>query len=157
MAPIPLTNRQHSEHERQAMIAYRSTRCDGSRHLDGVPLESRILQCPSAQPEFAEALLATRSSIESRFEFEHELPKVPIGLMCSPVGAREFPFARFTAKCVTSRCIHWSVNHCHLGHVISDLEIDQIEALEECPIRINCRWFAENGSSACRSCPWIGY
>ena len=62
---------------------------------------------------------------------------------------------RFAGKCVKNSCRHWVNNHQECGLVaklihINDKSISQ--NLQECPIRIKCRWYAQEKELACANC-----
>lgn len=64
---------------------------------------------------------------------------------------------RFTNKCVESGCTQWTGSRCGVADkvisVIHDLPVQ--EALPDCGIRPQCRWFRQNGPDACRVCPFV--
>ena len=67
---------------------------------------------------------------------------------------------RFAQKCVETSCGHWTGERCGLidlglqlaaeGHVPA-----ATEALPQCSIRPDCRWFSQAGADACRVCPYV--
>ncbi|MEO3777197.1 hypothetical protein ABGB16_10180 [Micromonospora sp. B11E3] len=66
---------------------------------------------------------------------------------------------RFAGPCVTSSCGFWTGDHCGLGErlVASYRETTgSAEAeLPRCAIRRSCRWYAEQGPSACVACSHV--
>lgn len=62
---------------------------------------------------------------------------------------------RFAGKCIQSGCKQWNAegNACGLVDNIIDLvqNIEQ-EELQPCPIRKECRWFAQRKGLACAQC-----
>jgi hypothetical protein len=64
---------------------------------------------------------------------------------------------RFSSRCVESGCNQWTGTRCG----VSDRLLESIEAafhkpnLPDCSIRPTCRWFSQNGESACRICPLV--
>ncbi len=64
---------------------------------------------------------------------------------------------RFTNKCVESGCAQWTGSRCGVADQIISV-IDQLvvkHELPECGIRPACRWFKQNGSDACKVCPFV--
>lgn len=64
---------------------------------------------------------------------------------------------RFTNKCVESGCMQWTGTRCGVADkVLSVLDqLPVVEALPECGIRPQCRWFGQNGPVACRACAFV--
>jgi len=110
--------------------------------------------CPS-YPRAAARLEIGCKSAAGSVEF-HE---TPIQLRpTKKAGAAQFDLAlqdssRYAGPCVSSSCSNWS-DGCQLGRRIALLGHEDGEA---CAIAENCRWFAENGASACNTCKMITY
>lgn len=62
---------------------------------------------------------------------------------------------RFAQPCATSGCMHWSEGRCGVADAAADSEPPAEGQLPACDIRPRCRWYAQAGSSACRSCPTV--
>ena len=62
---------------------------------------------------------------------------------------------RFTGACAQSGCGQWSQGGCRLGRDIAARMKPVVDAAPACTIRATCRWFAENGVSACLRCPQV--
>lgn len=68
---------------------------------------------------------------------------------------------RSYGPCLKIRCVYWS-GHCSLGAQIAEISIrraltDTTSASKACPIRGTCRWYAENGATACAGCLLADY
>ena len=67
---------------------------------------------------------------------------------------------RTHGPCVKTRCHYWEES-CQLGAKIAEIsELCELTATvdtSKCPIRATCRWFAENGQSACIGCTHADY
>ena len=62
---------------------------------------------------------------------------------------------RTTTRCSESKCHYYSGSHCRLAtHLVETLEPVR-ETLPACPIRAQCRWFAEERGAACLRCPQV--
>ena len=61
---------------------------------------------------------------------------------------------RFAAPCVTARCARWD-GRCQVGARLAVLADDAPAELPACGIRARCRWWAEQGATACRLCPLV--
>jgi hypothetical protein len=64
---------------------------------------------------------------------------------------------RFTNKCVESGCTQWTGKTCGvIENVLKHLDqLPQLSTLPRCSLRPSCRWFVQEGASACRACPYI--
>lgn len=63
---------------------------------------------------------------------------------------------RFAGPCVTSRCGFWTGDRCGLGARLAETYAEVADPedspLPRCAVRATCRWFAEQGRSACAAC-----
>ena len=77
-------------------------------------------------------------------------------------GAVDVESERFYGPCLNRRCSYWSGN-CQLGAKIAEVVVEQdgIDSARdhgaECPIRMTCRWRAENGKAVCGGCSSVDY
>ncbi|WP_235296195.1 hypothetical protein [Portibacter marinus] len=64
---------------------------------------------------------------------------------------------RATMPCVTKGCINWNGNKCTVPDQMSHYfnPVQDLSAVENCPIRSSCRWYAQDGDRACSICPLI--
>lgn len=63
---------------------------------------------------------------------------------------------RYTTKCVEKGCNQWTGNSCGVITHLKALEFSIIQSkINQCPIRQTCRWFFQEGESACKICPNI--
>jgi hypothetical protein len=61
---------------------------------------------------------------------------------------------RFGGTCVEGSCKQWTGSRCG----VIDQVIESVDAgkhLPDCSIRTQCRWYAQNGESACFVCPFV--
>lgn len=68
---------------------------------------------------------------------------------------------RFAAPCEESKCSHWTGKACGLiDRVLSHLDGQTddprtAEDLPPCTIRASCRWWKQDGASACHACDLV--
>ncbi len=62
---------------------------------------------------------------------------------------------RFAAECVESACAHFDGAECSLAGRIVDLLPAVGDVLPACGVRSRCRWWREQGRSACGRCPMV--
>lgn len=66
---------------------------------------------------------------------------------------------RFVNKCVKSGCKQWDGQACGvIKNVLEKVEEQYWKSeLPGCNVRSSCRWFAQEGKSACQVCPLVRY
>ncbi|MFI8804144.1 hypothetical protein [Micromonospora chalcea] len=89
-------------------------------------------------------------------------PAVPAEVALAGLGDSDEPVearVRLAGPCVTSSCGFWTGSHCGLGTRMAASYAETAppaeEALPKCAIRRTCRWFAEQGPSACPACAHV--
>lgn len=119
---------------------------------------SRTVMCPSAQPEIpgSVAFGVIAGSVENPRVVWIERP-VPVTAellsMTAPVSPTQV--LRIAAPCQEKACRHFDGMDCRLATRLVQLIPQVVESLPPCQIRPNCRWFLQEGSSACRVCPQV--
>ena len=71
----------------------------------------------------------------------------------SPVTPTEV--FRISAECAGNGCKHFDGQNCRLATRIANQLPVVTEVLPPCPIRRDCRWWQQEGKSACMRCPQI--
>ncbi|HVF55797.1 MAG TPA: hypothetical protein VM934_06580 [Pyrinomonadaceae bacterium] len=120
--------------------------------------ESRLLLCPSAQPEMEQSVAfgVVGGTVEapSMAHLEHPLPVTEELLaLTNPVPATEV--FRFAAPCAGHACQHFDGADCGLVTRIVQIMPAVTTALPPCSIRPECRWWQQEGKAACMRCPQI--
>lgn len=62
---------------------------------------------------------------------------------------------RFAAPCARSGCQHFDGTDCRLAKRIVTMLPTVVDVLPACQLRSNCRWWQQEGKSACLRCPQI--
>jgi len=69
---------------------------------------------------------------------------------------------RFSEPCAEQACAQWDDDGCGLiGQLLASPQAGAVTAgavgppLPHCAIRRTCRWFAQEGTAACRVCPHV--
>jgi len=119
---------------------------------------SSPLLCPSAQPEMTGAavigVVGGDAETPQLRPLERPLPVTPELLALAEPAAPTEVF-RFSAPCLTAGCRHFTGRNCNLATKIVQMLPPVSSELPECDIRPRCRWFAQEGGSACQRCPQI--
>ena len=114
--------------------------------------------CPSAQPGMDQCQVlgvVDHSGERPVLQYlDQHLPASPEVLALSaPLKPTEV--FRLAATCAEHRCPHFDGTDCRLaGRIVRRLP-PSVETLPACTIRKDCRWFAQEGSAACKRCPEI--
>lgn len=116
--------------------------------------------CPSAQHDWDDArLFAVVGGAPDRPEtayLDQTQPVTPALLeLAGPVAPAEV--FRFAAPCAKSACGHYddARSTCRLVEKTVRLAPVVFEKLPRCAIRASCRWWQQEGASACRRCPQV--
>jgi len=121
-----------------------------------VPLpEARTVLCPSAQPEMAGSVAFGVVTGGDRVAWIEKPVPVTAELLAltGPVAATQV--LRIAAPCQEKACCHFDGVDCRLADRLVQLLPPVAESLPPCQIRVNCRWFLQEGKAACQVCPQI--
>ena len=112
------------------------------------------LLCPSAPGEPG-ALLLGLVGRDGRIGYLRPALEIDEDFVAKALAGRapEKRF-RFAQPCRESGCRHWSEGRCGVADAAARSDEDD-GSLPACAIRPRCRWFAQAGASACRSCPTV--
>jgi hypothetical protein len=119
--------------------------------------EGRLL-CPSAQLEMdnpvALGVILGRAEEARMVHLERTLPVTDELLaMSAPVKPTEV--FRFAAPCAGDACKHFDGQDCGLVQRIVQILPRVTSDLPACSIRAECRWWHQEGRSACFRCPQV--
>lgn len=114
--------------------------------------------CPSARPESKNSAVfgvVAGTVDEPRVNyFKQPLPVTDqLTSVSSPVTPTEV--FRISAECARNSCKHFDGQNCRLATRIANQLPVVTEVLPPCPIRRDCRWWQQEGKSACMRCPQI--
>ena len=114
--------------------------------------------CPSAQPDWPSARLigvvgGTPEQAQVAFLDQPAPLSEKLLALAKPLQPTEV--FRFTAPCASAACTHFGEGRCRLASKIVRLLPEATPELPPCPIRPQCRWWGQEGPSACLRCPQI--
>lgn len=116
--------------------------------------------CPSAQPDWDEArLFAVVGGTAERPETAYLDQAQPVSQemldLAGPVTPGEV--FRFAAPCARGACGHYDKgeHQCRLASKVVRLAPVVFVKLPRCAIRPACRWWQQEGVSACQRCPQV--
>ena len=116
------------------------------------------MDCPSAQPEMSNARvlgIIETGSTNRQLSYVNEPLSVSSGLIKAYKLHNLSDKVRFSATCEESKCTHFDGDKCMLASRIVDKLPMVSKSLPPCLIRKTCRWFSQEGKSACFRCPQI--
>jgi hypothetical protein len=122
-------------------------------------MTDETLLCPSAQPDQPGARVFGVQTVTAGQKrrvayLTKSLPVTPDVLALSgEAGAPEV--LRIAAPCMRGGCTHYEGGGCTLGQRVAQMLDPVVGSLPRCAIRPDCRWFHEQGPSACVRCPQI--
>src|ERR1700682_156911 len=110
------------------------------------------LKCPSAQPGMGDVQILgvfSRDAEEPRLAYLDEaMPATPDTLeLAAPLDVSQV--FRLSARCEEKKCTHFDGSHCQLAVRIARMLPEVVDHLPACTIRPDCRWFRQEGRSAC--------
>jgi hypothetical protein len=114
------------------------------------------LLCPSAACEPGALLLGVVGG-DGRVGYIRPALEIDEGFIARARAGRapEKRF-RFAQPCERSACHYWSEGRCGVADAAAESDQGGDEGpLPACAIRPRCRWFAQSGPGACRTCPLV--
>ncbi len=110
--------------------------------------------CPSARAQVCSVLFGVLNA-EGVVDFLLDPLEVTEEFLVKAAAGRELEQRfRFAAPCAEGKCAHWKEGHCRVPD-ITRFQPGPDERPHRCPIRPSCRWFDQEGISACHRCPLI--
>ncbi len=114
--------------------------------------------CPSAQPgqkgAFAFGVVGGTVG-ERRVGYLEDRVPVTDELLALSGPVKPTEVFRFAAPCSGSRCSHFDGSDCRLVTKLVQLMPPVSKALPACQLRPDCRWWKQEGKTACFRCPAI--
>ena len=116
------------------------------------------LKCPSAQPGMGDVQILgviSRDAEEPRLAYLDEpIPPTPELLkLAAPLKVDQV--FRLSARCEEKKCTHFDGHDCQLAVRIAKMLPEVVDYVPSCNIRLDCRWFRQEGRAACVRCPQI--
>ncbi len=114
--------------------------------------------CPSSRPEVKNSLafgIVVGSAKKPRVAYLSEPQAVTDQLLSIAKPVTPTEVFRFAATCAERDCEHFNGSDCQLVKRIINKSPMVVENLPSCRIRADCRWWQQEGKSACFRCPQI--
>jgi hypothetical protein len=121
--------------------------------------KSEILSlCPSTQPDKDNPVIfgVVEGTVESpKIAYLTATQAVTEEVLALSTPAKPTEIFRMASTCQESGCKHFDGNDCRLVKGIVDRLPSVVDTLPACQIRPDCRWWQQEGKSACFRCPQI--
>jgi hypothetical protein len=114
--------------------------------------------CPSAQPAMEGAFafgVIGGTPVERRVGYLAERVPVTDELLALAGPVKPTEVFRFAAACAGDKCKHFDGHDCNLATKLVQMMPPVTKALPACQLRPECRWWRQEGKSACMVCPSI--
>ena len=115
--------------------------------------------CPSAPYYEGSQLLGVVNERGGVTLLSEPMPLTPaFAKAAATVGPPEERF-RFVNRCLQKGCQQWTDGACGVIKSVLDRlpTPESIASLPSCSIRAKCRWFGQEGPTACQACPEVTY
>jgi hypothetical protein len=114
--------------------------------------------CPSAQPDWEGSVVigvigGTAEQPHMAYLTTPQSVTDELLALAGPVAPTEM--LRFAAPCMCSGCVHFADAQCRLVARMVKLLPVVVEKLPACAIRPRCRWWLQEGRTACMRCPQV--
>lgn len=125
--------------------------------MEDIPTEKTTL-CPSARPESVNSVvfgIIGGTVTEPRVTYLKQPLPITEELIAkaSPITPTEV--FRMATPCAEKACLHFDGQNCRLAQQISEKLPAVAEELPPCSIRRDCRWWNQEGKTACMRCPQV--
>lgn len=117
-------------------------------------MKKQHLACPSATNSSGASLFGVVNAkgvvtfLPQKVELTEEL--ITLGNQNGPAESQ----FRYTSRCAESGCNQWTGTACGVIKKLKELDLSEFEQkVQRCPIKGECRWFHQEGLSACKICP----
>jgi hypothetical protein len=121
-------------------------------------MEPRAPLCPSALPEMPHGRVfgvVGGTATEPRLAYLDQATEATEDVLALSGPVKPTEVFRMAAPCVESKCTHFDGKDCRLVTRIVQILPAVVDALPACSIRKDCRWFEQEGRSACLRCPQV--
>ncbi|HEY5139539.1 MAG TPA: nitrogen fixation protein [Methylococcales bacterium] len=113
--------------------------------------------CPSAQPDIAGSIVfgvvGGTAQAPQLMHIEPRPVTSEVLALTQPVNPAEV--FRFAAPCAGDTCQHFDGFNCRLAtRIVASLPV-VVDSLPSCHLRPTCRWWQQEGKTACFRCPQI--
>lgn len=110
--------------------------------------------CPSARCQPGAVLLGI-VTLSGRTAYLRPAIRVSEELSGSWGSSHPETTHRFADSCIEGDCQNWAADSCLVARKVAAIGSSFSSSLPECSIRRECRWFRQEGASACLGCSFV--
>jgi hypothetical protein len=114
--------------------------------------------CPSSQPNLDNVVVfgVVEGTVEEpRVAYLEQVQPLNEELQPSSSSVKATEMMRLASSCYEKGCVHFDGSDCRLAQRIVEQLPTVTETLPACQIRSSCRWWQQEGKSACLRCPQV--
>ena len=118
---------------------------------------SSLPLCPSARPNHDSKVfgIVTGTVTQPRVAYLKQPQSLTDELLALSDKVTPAEVFRTASTCATNQCQHFDGNDCGLAmRIVEQLPV-VVEELPPCSIRRSCRWWQQEGKTACLRCPQV--
>ena len=117
---------------------------------------SKTTLCPSSQSDTDDAVAfgVVEGTVEAPRVAYLERSQ-PVEEIVQPSAVKPTEMLRIASSCQEKGCLHFDGSDCRLAAKIVEQLPTVTETLPPCQIRSSCRWWQQEGKSACLRCPQV--
>jgi hypothetical protein len=120
--------------------------------------KSSPLMCPSAEPEMDGSVIfgmVVGTATAPKLLHFDRVKQIPPELLALESPVKPTEIFRIAATCIENGCEHFDGTNCRLtSRIIDELPAVTVQ-IPACPIRSTCRWWHQEGVSACQRCQQV--
>lgn len=118
----------------------------------------KIPLCPSARPVLEQSVVfgvISGTAEKPRVAYLKQAQPITEELMAKVQPVTPAEVFRAASPCETKTCQHFDGSNCRLATRVAAHLPAVVEQLPPCAIRRDCRWWQQEGSTACFRCPQV--
>jgi hypothetical protein len=119
---------------------------------------SKVSLCPSARPNLGNSVVfgIVSGTVDiPRVAYLKQTQAVTEELIAKVHPVTPAEVFRAASPCETNACQHFDGANCRLATRVTEQLLAVVELLPHCAIRRDCRWWQQEGSTACLRCPQV--
>jgi hypothetical protein len=119
---------------------------------------NKTIFCPSGRPEWENSIIfgiIGGNETEARVIYLDESIPITSELLEKAAPVTPAEIYRVAVPCAHHKCLHFDGANCTLAQRVVEKMAVVEEELPKCSIRENCRWWHQEGKTACMRCPQV--
>ncbi|MDV3348620.1 hypothetical protein SPB21_34180 [Leptothoe sp. ISB3NOV94-8A] len=129
-----------------------------NNHMIREQVDRNLTLCPSGRPEIEDSRvfgIVTGTAEQPQVNYLKKTIPLDEELLSQTQAVTPTEVFRIASPCQANKCVHFDGQDCRLVMRVADQLPHVTETLPPCAIRRDCRWWKQEGKSACMRCPQI--